>query len=157
MSVKEKKFEEFFKSHYVKACRFAYAMVGEAEAEDAAQEAFYKLFRKARGISKIDNLQAYFYRILYHVCVDMTNRKGLWKKIRHLFLPSPVLPQREEERDLGNVWFDLSPTQKEIFLLVDYAGIDETTVSRTLKIAPSTLRVQRRRIRQKIRQWEEKR
>ena len=157
MSVKEKEFEEFFESHYVRACRFACAMVGEGSAEDAAQEAFYKLLRKSRGVGRIENMQAYFYRVLYNVCVDMTNRKGLWRKIRHLFLPSPAAPHREEERDLKNAWFDLSPAQKEIFLLVDYAGLDEASAARTLKIAPSTLRVQRHRIRQKIRRWEDQR
>lgn len=73
--------------HLHPAYRFAYRMFArQAEAEDAVQEAFLRLWRKAqqwqvgRG-----SFRGWFYRLLYNLCIDMMRRRP------------PFEPELEEE------------------------------------------------------------
>ena len=112
--MRDEGFEQFFRGRYLKACRFACAVVGEADAEDAVQEAFTRLYVRRGALGEIENRDAYFFRILYHVCINMVKRRGFWKKIRHLFRPSGKLREEADPADRRQVWSELSPTEKAV-------------------------------------------
>jgi DNA-directed RNA polymerase specialized sigma24 family protein len=68
-------FDDFFTGQYARAGRFACALVGAADAEDAVQDAFTRLLLRWGRTGDIDNLEAYFFRILYNVCRTRLRRR----------------------------------------------------------------------------------
>ena len=147
-------FELFFKTHYVAAARFACAQVGAAQAEDAVQDAFIRFYRHRHSLDGVRNLEAYFFRILYNVCLSLLRRRGIWARVLDLLRREPSPVQVPKGHDLQDVWFTLSPSEKAVLVLVEYQGWDDAAAAEALGMQPATLRVHRFRLREKIRNWE---
>lgn len=150
----EKAFEEFFKAQYTPACRFAAGMVGPGAAEDAAQEAFTKLYLVRGRIREVNDPAPYFYRILVRTCLKVLRRRRLWAAVRHL-LPVRKGQGEPDPEEAATVFRSFSPRERAVFLLTEYRDFSDPEAARALGMAETTLRVYRHRLRRKIRQWEE--
>lgn len=151
---RDERFDEFFTEHYLRAGRFACAMVGAADAEDALQDAFLRLYRHRRRWPDIERLDAYFYRILYNVCRNRLRRQSLGRKLFHLFRPERTPAQPGDGDELRDAWQTFSPTERAVFYLMDYQGRNAEDTAGILDIQPATVRVHRHRLRRKIVKWE---
>jgi RNA polymerase sigma factor (sigma-70 family) len=147
-------FDEFFMDHYTRACRFACAVIGAAEAEDAAQDAFFRLYLRRTRWSELRAPEAYFYRMLYNECLSRHRRRQLWMRIRGMLRPTVAEPPPVERLDFEKLWQTFSPRERSAFLLVHCWGRSDDEASAWLGIRPSTLRVYLHRVRNKIRAWE---
>jgi RNA polymerase sigma-70 factor (ECF subfamily) len=147
-------FDSFFTERYTRASRFACALLGAADAEDAVQDAFTRLLLRWNRCGSVVNLEAYFFRILYNVCRTRLRRRRFRQTVLALFRPPAAANPPGGEPDLSEVWRTFSPREQAVFCLVDYQGWPPEEAARALGMAPATLRVHRHRLRQKIVQWE---
>lgn len=147
-------FDVFFTGRYARASRFACALVGAADAEDAVQDAFTRLLLRWNRCGDVLNLEAYFFRILYNICRTRLRRRRFRQTVLVLFRPPAAADPPGGEPSLSDVWRTFSPREQAVFFLVDYQGWQPEEAARTLGMAPATLRVHRHRLRQKIVQWE---
>jgi len=147
-------FETFFREHHLRACRFACALVGAAEAEDAVQEAFYRLYLKRDRLAGLDNPGAYFFRILYNRCRTALRRRKLRETVRGWFQAGARPGAPDAGLELRQVWETFTPRERAVFVLMDYQGWDAAATATALGMAPATVRVHRHRLREKIQQWE---
>ncbi len=153
MGVERELFETFFRQHHLAACRFACALVGGAEAEDAVQEAFVRLHLRQRRLPAVENPEAFFYRILYNVCRTLLRRRRVRAALAG-WLGRPEPPRPGAGLELSQAWRILSPRERAIFYLMDFRGWDMAAVAAALGMRPATVRVHRHRLRSKIVNWE---
>ena len=154
MGVERELFAAFFQRNHLAACRFACALVGGAEAEDAVQEAFVRLHLRQRRLPAVENPEAFFYRILYNVCRTLLRRRQVRTTlVGWLGRPDPPQPPGAG-LELSEAWRTLSPRERAIFYLMDYRGWDAAAVADALGMRPATVRVHRHRLRGKILEWE---
>jgi RNA polymerase sigma-70 factor (ECF subfamily) len=97
------------------------------DAQDAAQDAFLKCWRRRRGVKKIRNLRAWIFRVGLNAAKDL--QRNAWRRrIRPLnqalpldnrpgTSPAEVLVGRETLDRLRTALTDLRPEEKEVFLL----------------------------------------
>jgi RNA polymerase sigma-70 factor (ECF subfamily) len=147
-------FDSFFTERYARASRFACALVGAADAEDAVQDAFTRLLLRWNRCGDVLNLEAYFFRILYNVCRTRLRRRRFRETVMTLFRPPAVVDPPEPAGAPERVWASFSPREQAVFFLVEYQGWPPEEAARTLGMAPATLRVHRHRLRRKIVRWE---
>ncbi len=153
MGVERELFDTFFRRHHLAACRFACAIVGGAEAEDAVQEAFVRLHLRQRRLPAVENPDAFFYRILYNVCRTLLRRRRVRATLAG-WLGRPESPRPGAGLELSQAWRILSPRERAIFYLMDYRGWDVAAAAAALGMRPATVRVHRHRLRGKIVDWE---
>ena len=147
-------FETFFREHHLRACRFACALVGAAEAEDAVQEAFYRLYLRRGRLDGLDNPAAYFFRILFNRCRTILRRRQFRETVRGLFRTASSGGAPDAALELRQVWETLTPRERAVFVLMDYQGWTAAETGAALGMAAATVRVHRHRLREKIQRWE---
>lgn len=147
-------FQSFFSSTYLKACRFAAGIVDPAYVEDTVQDAFYRLYLKRFSIKEDGEPTAYFFKILYNLCLNRLRRKKVWNRIKTMMWSRPA-PENPLFSRLAEAWNDLSPREKAVFILMDYLDCDAGETAEILSIKPATLRVMRHRVKNKITAREE--
>jgi RNA polymerase sigma-70 factor (ECF subfamily) len=98
-------------------------------AEDVVQEAFFRLARQLRGGRKIGNLNAWLFRVAYHLCMDfhransqsqsrLTSEYGsIEEPIDLTANPELVYLQKEKERLVRAAMLRLTPQQFRCFQL----------------------------------------
>ena len=66
-------FQHIYEEYYPKIVGYLRRIVGDAEAEDVAQEVFVKVSRSLYGFRGESSLSTLLYRIATNVCLDMLN------------------------------------------------------------------------------------
>ncbi len=91
MSFSKQDFSTLYNEYYPKIVRYLTRLVGESEAEDAAQETFVKIDRSLESFRGESSLSTWIYRIATNAAMD------------HLRRPSSKRPfQPTEEKDLSS-------------------------------------------------------
>jgi len=83
MSIDKMDFAEIYDAHYPKIVGYLRRLVGEADAEDVAQEAFVKISRSLDGFRGDSQLSTWIYRIATNTAMD------------HLRKPSTKQPAKQ--------------------------------------------------------------
>jgi RNA polymerase sigma-70 factor (ECF subfamily) len=129
-------FDAFVEARRERAVRVAYRMLAGdlAAAEDVAQNAFMRAHRALAGFRGDASVDTWFYRIL----VREVQRYRRWRAVRQLFSADaatapPALDERALgdpglRRRIGDALSSLSPTQREVFVLIH---LEEFTVVET--------------------------
>jgi RNA polymerase sigma factor (sigma-70 family) len=98
-------------------------------AEDVVQEAFFRLARQLRSGKKIENLNAWLFRVAYHLCMDFHRAKSqsesrltsahgsIEEPIDLTANPELVYLQKEKERLVQKAMLRLTPQQFQCFKL----------------------------------------
>lgn len=126
------------------------------EAEDALQEAFYRLWSRQYDIRSEGQAEALLHTAVRNASVDQVRR-------RRDALPlesADTVPGRPEPKDSretlalvrGIIESALSPTQRYILERKEYEGIPLETIAEELGMQPGTVRVQLSRARKTIRE-----
>ncbi len=91
MSFNKQDFSKIYDEYYPKIVRYLTRVVGESEAEDAAQETFVKIDRSLESFRGESSVSTWIYRIATNTAMD------------HLRRPSSKRPlQATEEKDLSS-------------------------------------------------------
>jgi RNA polymerase sigma-70 factor (ECF subfamily) len=158
-------FELLLRRYEGKALAIARQMgLSHEDAQDAAQDAFLKLFRYLGRFRSGESFTNWFYRIVVHATYDHLRRRGA----PTLRLTGDALAQAEEIPDPGRraegdaearqiqesllaALGCLSPNERAAFVLRELHGLDTDTVAAALRVSRTTVRRHTMNARQKLR------
>lgn len=137
--------------------RVAAALVGLADAEDAAQEAIVRGWQARHSLREATSLRSWLIRITYNICHDWhRGRLGAQRS-----LTQPLFDETDEPfaildddpgasdataaLDLRQAINQLGMDLRVVVVLRYYAGMDATEVGAALGLAPATVRTRLRR------------
>lgn len=133
-----------------------YILEDEADAEDAVQELFLKLWSGRDALDGIQSPKGYGLRVLRNLCLDRIRRSR--KTETPAVLPEPEWPGRQDEtvdekERLAKVLDaikSLPDRQREVLTLRTLDGLSYEEISRRTGINPLTLRVLLSQARRKL-------
>lgn len=152
----EAAFEEILERFESRALAMAHQMgASRADAEDIAQEAFIKLFRRMGSYRGGSRFKAWFYRIVMNTARDHLRRasrpeQGLAEGREPLDLPGTADP--ESYHRLRQALLLLSAREREVVILRDLQGLGTWEVARALRLDPVTVRRHAMRARAHLRE-----
>lgn len=148
-------FETLFNTYWNRSYFYCLKYLkNQTEAEDATQDAFFKLFRDIGKLKNPKAFNAYFARILSNVCYD---RIKSWKnrnsntdfpiddffktltEEREEFLPEDIMNQKEQKDDLLRLIDDLPSKQRETMLLYYLHDLSQSEIAVVLDVKPSVI------------------
>lgn len=143
--------------HTVAMARMASALVGQADAEDAAQEALVRAWNGWTTLRDASALRPWLLRITYHVCLNwQAGRFGTRLRLTeplgdgsaHAALVARAGPgtgEHAEALDLRAAVATLSDDLRPVVVLRFYVGMDATEIGAVLDTPPATVRTRLRR------------
>ena len=149
-------FEDFFELEHESLFGALYLLTGNrSDAEDLMQLAFMKVWERWSWVQEMDNPTGYLYRTALNTFRSQRRRavvaaRGAVRQVigRRGGRPADRIDVRDEvDRALAT----LTPRQREAVVLVDLLEFPADEAARLLGIAPSTLRVQLARGRERAR------
>lgn len=126
------------------------------EAEDALQDAFYRLWTRQYDIRTADQAEALLHTAVRNASVDQVRRHRDVLPLQSADAV-PGRPDSEDSREAlalvrGIIENELSPTQKYILERKEYEGVPLETIAEELGMQPGAVRVQLSRARKAIRE-----
>jgi len=105
-------FEEFLRSTVRALTAYCSAVVGNADAEDAAQEAYLRLHANLYRIGDEKSASAFLYRTAYRVSVDMLRSRRRFREVERPKAQSNALSDR-----MQNALMRLTPLDRSVIYL----------------------------------------
>lgn len=119
------------------------------DAEDATQEIFMKVYQNINKFRQESKFSTWLYRIalnhIYNLSNKKRNVKNLNEKNQDFYIltnetPEKVLYEKELYNKLNEIIEELSPKQKEVFLLRYYNGLKFNEIAKILKKSLGTIK-----------------
>lgn len=161
----EAAFRTVFDAYYVPLCGFAGTILNNAtQSEDTVQEVFCRLWDKRATLSGIRNLRAFLYTMVRNACFDhlrREDRKNGWL--------NDFFSANENENDI-NAYLNAAAIREEVLQIImneiktlpgHYStilkllfieGLDYQEISERLQVPVATLRKQKERALQQLRE-----
>ncbi len=153
-----------------KILNHCYRMLGNlADAEDATQEVFVKIFRFIKSYTGQSAFSTWIYKIASNVCLDYVRKHRRHQKDtvsihqqnkegEEFFLsieddgPSPYEKTKanEAQEKLAEALSQLSDEQKQVIILRDVDGFSYEEIAKILNTAPGTVKSRINRARQNL-------
>jgi RNA polymerase sigma-70 factor (ECF subfamily) len=143
-----------------KLLRFAFQILqNEEEAKDVLQDVFLKLWQKRDELDKIDNLEAFAYRMMRNRCLDQIRSR---RTVSIDSLTKAKLPKEESSEvdllDVANsvdlvkrIISELPDLQRTIIHLRDIEQLEYEEIAETTQLNVNAIRVNLSRARKKVR------
>jgi RNA polymerase sigma-70 factor (ECF subfamily) len=138
-----------------------YLLGNRDDAEDAAQEAFLKCWRRQETLPDVQNLRAFIFRVGLNAAKDM--QRSAWHRRSRPLLgeetlivdrqdsPGRTLEQREELDRLRQALLELRPEEKEVYLLRENGDFTYEEIAEIRQSPVGTVKTQMRSALQKLR------
>lgn len=146
-------FEEFFADNYEPLLRAVYLVTGDRlEAEDLAQEAFFRVYGRWERICLLANPAGYAYRIAINAYRSRLRRLRTAAK-RALRREVPDDMKAVDERDsIRRALARLPRGQREALVLMDWVGLSDRQAAEILRMERGSVRVRLSRARHRLRE-----
>ncbi len=157
-------FQEFIRMNSSRVHAIAYQMVGNpVDAQDIAQEAFMRLFRKLRTYKAHYTFSTWLYRLTINISIDYLRKRSRNRCISleemedgsHM---KDIAPQPDSSLELAElkgavqrISEGLTKNQRKVFVLRDLQGFSSAEVAQILKCRISTVRVHLSKAREHVR------
>jgi RNA polymerase sigma-70 factor (ECF subfamily) len=147
-------FSEVYRTHsrslYAAALRL---LRRPEEAEDALQETFLALYRKAPELDS-SRLGAWLHRVLVNECIDRVRRRRRWRTtgVDEDLAPAPP-PQDGRHLDIERAVSRLPERARLVFLLHDVEGFKHRELAGMLDLSEGTSKSQLFRARKLLREF----
>jgi RNA polymerase sigma-70 factor (ECF subfamily) len=133
-------FERLYELHASRMKSLAFHMVGSrADAEDAVQDAFIKVYRAVGGFEGHSTLTTWIYRILLNCCYDIIR-----KRQRLAEDPAPTqFPTQSKvplKMALESALGTLNGRQRTVFLMFEVEGLKHSEIAAILEVPEGTSR-----------------
>lgn len=160
----EDQFAALARPHMGAVLHLAAALVGLADAEDAAQEALLRGLRAWSGMRDSGALRTWLLRITYNVCTDWLRGRFGTRRTHTQPLttgdltglasldPEPGGSEHAARLDLRQSISRLDADLRQVIVLRYYVGLDATEIGAALDLSPSTVRSHLHRARARLRQ-----
>ena len=129
--------------------RFARSIVGDADAEDAVQEALVAAWRALPGLQDVAKFRNWVTQIVFRRCL----RAQRWWHLRAVLpvaRPVSFAPDPGAALDVARLLARLPPRQRAVLHLTVVEGMSDTEVAERLSMAASSVRAHRRRARARL-------
>ena len=145
----ERAVAELFVNLRAPVYRYVLSIVHEpAEAEDATQEAFLKLFSALRRGENVNNAAGWVFRVAHHLAIDRRRQNGHMERmdpeaLDRLASAAPATPEeataeRERQRALASALPSLSPQERRC-LNLRAEGLRYREIAKTLRVSISSV------------------
>jgi RNA polymerase sigma-70 factor (ECF subfamily) len=146
-------FSALVERHWGRLVPFARSVVGDADAEDAVQDALVVAWSKLGALAEPAAFRAWVLRILGRLCF---RRVRFGRRFRSLVgLPEPADPAPEaaqEAVDVERTLKRLAPRQRAVMHLTVVEGMSDSEIGTVMGIDAASVRSHRRRARERLRQ-----
>ncbi len=146
-------FSTLVERHWSRLVPFARSVLGDADAEDAVQDALVVAWSKLGALAEPAAFRAWVLRILGRLCF---RRARLGRRFRSLVgLQEPADPATEaahEAIDVERTLRMLAPRQRAVMHLTVVEGMSDSEIGTVMGIDAASVRSHRRRARERLRQ-----
>lgn len=146
-------FSTLVERHWGRLVPFARSVLGEADAEDAVQDALVVAWGKLGALAEPAAFRAWVLRILGRLCF---RRARFGRRFRSLVgLPEPTDPAAEavgETIDVERTLRMLAPRQRAVMHLTVVEGMSDSEIGTVMGIDAASVRSHRRRARERLRE-----
>ncbi len=138
----------------------AYSIIGNgAEAEDAVQETFIKLWNMRERLQQIENLEGWCMKVLRNLAIDHLRRRpqaaetieNRWDLADTAADPHQQIESQDELKRIGQLIDSLPEKQQIVLRLRDVQGYSYREICEMLDMPMSQVKVYLHRARQKMR------
>lgn len=134
-------FEELYRAHGASMKSVAANVLGDlAEAEDAVQDAFVKIFRSAASFEGRSRFSTWIYRVVVNCCYDRLRRRrptvSLDDAAEPPRAPAAESPDPALRRALEQGLAALPPRQRSAFVLFAVEGFSHREIAEILDVSP---------------------
>ena len=147
-----KAFSALVERHWSRLVPFARSVLGDADAEDAVQDALVVAWGKLGSLAEPAAFRAWVLRILGRLCF---RRARFGRRFRSLVgLPEPPDPDTEaahEAIDVERTLRMLAPRQRAVMHLTVVEGMSDSEIGTVMGIDAASVRSHRRRARERLR------
>ena len=135
-----------------------YMLESEADAKDAVQELYLKLWNLRDHLEMVQNPSAYGTMLLKNLCIDRIRKARPTEEPDEAAAleapPDTALENRERLREVRKAIEGLPPTQKHLLLMRVFEGLSYEEIAQKTGLSPLNIRVQvslaRKRIKQRL-------
>jgi RNA polymerase sigma-70 factor (sigma-E family) len=146
-------FEEFFTDSYEPLLRAVYLVTGDRfEAEDLAQEAFFRVYQRWERVSRMANPEGYAYRIAINAYHGRLRRLATAARRAFRREAPDELGAAEERDSIRRALARLPRGQREALVLMDWVGLSDRQAAEILGMDPAAVRVRLSRARRRLRE-----
>jgi RNA polymerase sigma-70 factor (family 1) len=156
-------FEELFRKHECRLYNLAQQLTkSEQYAKDVIQEVFIKLWERRHELDRIDNIEAWLYRMTENKVIDFLRKaaadgrlkEAVWKNFPLQQESHEVLIETKEYHQIIRKAIDSLPTQRKlIYQLNRERGLNYQEIAQTLQISKHTVKNQLSTALQSIRRF----
>ena len=133
-------FERLYEIHASRMKSIAFHMLGsQADAEDAVQETFLKVYRSVGSFEGQSSLGTWIYRILLNTCYDQGRKRQRLKETD----PLPEVASRSDvplRITLERAIERLNERHRTVFLLFEVEGLKHSEIASVLEVPEGTSR-----------------
>lgn len=133
-------FERLYELHASRMKSLAFHLVGNrADAEDAVQEAFIKVYRAVHGFEGHSALTTWMYRILLNCCYDLLRKR---QRLAEDPAPAqfPIQSKLPLKIALENALANLTERQRTVFLMFEVEGLKHAEIAAVFEVPEGTSR-----------------
>lgn len=142
-------FAVLVEGHWERLVRFARSVVGDSEAEDAAQEGLVAAWRALSSLAEPAAFSAWVTRIVGRRCLRRARRRARWLPLELVAEPSAEADP-SGDIDVAAILRRLAPRQRAVLHLTVVDGMTDSEIGAALGIAPASVRAHRRRARESV-------
>lgn len=136
-------FDHLFDQYAPELCRFAHSYLkNSADAADAVQECFLKLWERRYSFDEGIIFKAYLYKSAYHAVLKQLRRQRYWlfeecgsETLIEEAIPSQLVEYQELEQFYQAAMAQLPPRRRQIFVLNRQEGLPYATIAKELNIS----------------------
>ena len=147
-------FKEIVKRYQERILRLCYSIVGESQAEDAAQDIFLNVYESLSEFKGQSSLATWIYRIAFNHCLNIISKKkrektesldalieGAGENLSVLAGSQSPLRSLENKQVVHSVLEQMSPEERMILTLREMEGLNYKELSETLNISIDLVKV----------------
>lgn len=142
-------FARLTEAHWARLVRLARSVVGEAEAEDAAQDALIRAWLALPTLRRPEAFTPWLTRVLLRGCFREQRRRP--ETVPLTETPEPVgAPTPGTGLDVERLLAALAPRQRAVMHLTAVEGMSDGEIGALMEITPASVRSHRRRAREAL-------
>lgn len=142
-------FARLVETEWNRLVRLARSVVGDADAEDAVQDALIHAWKKLPGLDRPDAFPTWIARIVARGCFRRNRRRPSLAALAES--PEPrVQPAVEASLDVERLLSLLAPRQRAVMHLTVIEGLSDREIGTLLGITAGSVRAHRRRARETL-------
>jgi RNA polymerase sigma-70 factor (sigma-E family) len=148
----EKTFEAFFADRYEPVLRALFLLTGNRhDAEDLAQEAFFRVYERWDRLGDSANPAGYAYRVALNAHRSRLRRLARAAKRSLRSAERDPLEAADERDSIRRALGKLPMGQREALVLVEWVGLSDAQASEILGVRPEAVRMRVSRARNRLR------